>query len=85
VFYPFTLGIAIGLLGLALLLMASAMISGSEVAFFSLSPVDLNILENKETNSSRAVCRLLEDKERLLATIVVANNFVNVAIVIFRQ
>jgi putative hemolysin len=82
VFYPFTIGIAIGLLGLALLLLASAMISGSEVAFFSLSPVELNMLENKETNSSRAVCRLLDDKERLLATIVVANNFINVAIVI---
>ena len=83
VFYPFTIGIVMGLLGLAFLLMASAMISGSEVAFFSLSPVELNMLGNKETNSSQAVCRLLDDKERLLATIVVANNFVNVAIVIF--
>ncbi len=83
VFHPFTMGIAIGLLGLALLLMASAMISGSEVAFFSLSPVELNMLENRGTGSSRAACRLLEDRDRLLATIVIANNFVNVAIVIF--
>jgi putative hemolysin len=83
VFYPFTLGIGMGLLGLAGLLIASALISGSEVAFFSLSPVEQNQLEKRESNSSRIVCRLLKDQERLLATIVVANNFVNIAIVIF--
>jgi len=83
VFLPFTAGIGIGLLGLAILLLMSALISGSEVAFFSLSPSGLNTIEKGETNSSRVVCLLLEDQERLLATIVVANNFVNIAIVIF--
>ncbi|MFO7923446.1 MAG: gliding motility-associated protein GldE [Bacteroidales bacterium] len=82
VFYPFTVGIGIGLLGLVFLLGASALISGSEVAFFSLSPVENRQLEKKDSSASRIVCRLLDNQERLLATIVVANNFVNVAIVI---
>ncbi len=80
--YPFTFGIGLGLLGLIFLLMVSAMISGSEVAFFSLSPVNHNQLENKESNSSVIVSHLLDDQESLLATILVANNFVNIAIII---
>lgn len=83
VFYPFTVGIGIGMIGLVILLIASALISGSEVAFFSLSPVDLSQLERKKSRSGRTVSLLLDDQESLLATIVVANNFVNVAIVIF--
>ncbi len=82
VFHPFTAGIGLGLLGLAFLLVISALISGSEVAFFSLSPAGMSSIEKGETNSSRVVCRLLDDQERLLATIVVANNFVNIAIVV---
>ncbi len=82
VFYPFTIGIGLGLLGLAGLLVSSALISGSEVAYFSLSPVDLNQLEKKDSAASKTVLRLLENQEKLLATIVVANNFVNIAIVI---
>ncbi len=81
-FYPFSLLIGIGLLGLVLLLAGSAMISGSEVAFFSLSPRDLNQLEKKGSNSSRAALGMLDDPERLLATIVVTNNFINIAVVI---
>jgi putative hemolysin len=81
-FYPFSFLIGIGLLGLVLLLAGSAMISGSEVAYFSLSPMDLNQLEKKGSNSSRAALGMLDDPERLLATIVVTNNFINIAIVI---
>ena len=82
VLYPFSFGIAFGLLGLMLLLMGSAMISGSEIAFFSLSPHDLNELEKKGSNSSRLVLKMLNNQDKLLATIVVTNNFVNIAIVI---
>ena len=81
-FYPFSLGIGIGLLGLILLIVASALISGSEVAFFSLSPNNLNHLEKKKSNPGRVVSGLIDNQELLLATIVVANNFVNVAIII---
>lgn len=57
------------------------MMSGSESAFFSLSPADLKALDNGTTRGER-VLRLLNDSERLLATILVGNNLVNVAIVI---
>jgi putative hemolysin len=82
VFYPLNPGIGIGLSALIFLLVASALVSGSEVAYFSLSPLDLNNIEKQASKSSGIVTRLLEDQERLLATILVANNFINVAIII---
>ena len=82
VFYPFSFGIGLGLSGLVFLLIASALISGSEVALFSLSPHDLSQIEKKPTTASGIVRRLLDNQERLLATILVANNFINVAIIL---
>ncbi|MBQ8937115.1 MAG: DUF21 domain-containing protein, partial [Bacteroidaceae bacterium] len=78
---PPTLGAYIALaLGL-LLLLCSAFVSGSEIAFFSLSPADMNELEERRTSADRRVLQLLQDSERLLATILCSNNFVNVAII----
>ncbi len=69
-------------LGLAvLLLMCSALVSGSEIAFFSLSPADKAELEEERTTTDKRVMTLLDDSERLLATILCSNNFVNVAII----
>ncbi|MBP3828894.1 MAG: gliding motility-associated protein GldE [Bacteroidaceae bacterium] len=69
-------------LGLALvLLMCSAFVSGSEIAFFSLSPADMAELEERRTSTDSRILRLLDDSERLLATILCSNNFVNVAII----
>ncbi len=68
-------------LGLAIvLLMCSAFVSGSEIAFFSLSPADIAELRD-DSSADRLLRRLLDDSERLLATILCANNFVNVAII----
>lgn len=64
------------------LLVISALISGSEVAFFSLSPADKKTLEEGESRPQKTVIQLLEKPNRLLATILIANNFVNVAIII---
>jgi len=64
------------------LLALSALISGSEVAYFSLEPNDLNALKEKQTKTNKQVLKHLENKELLLATILISNNFVNVAIVI---
>ena len=69
--------LALGLL----LLLCSAFVSGSEIAFFSLSPADMNELEEERTSTDRRVLQLLKDSERLLATILCSNNFVNVAII----
>lgn len=65
-----------------LLLGASGFISASEIAFFSLSPVDLNRIDEKEHPSDVLIHSLLSRSQFLLATILIANNFVNVAVVI---
>ncbi len=67
---------------LVLLLLCSALISGSEVAFFSLAPADLNQLEETKEKSSERILLLLEKPKKLLATILIVNNFVNVGIII---
>lgn len=62
------------------LLFVSAMVSGSEVAYFSMKPADKEKLT--QSRRDRMVLRHLENPDKLLATILVTNNFVNVAIVI---
>ena len=71
--------IAIGLA--VLLLFASGFVSASEIAFFSLSPTDLSEIEEEEHTSDKRIMDLLQDSERLLATILISNNFVNVTII----
>ena len=71
--------IAIVLAGLRLLV--SGFASASEIAFFSLSPSDLNAIDEKKHPSDEKIRKLLDDTERLLATILITNNFVNVTII----
>lgn len=70
------------ILAMLLLLVCSALISGSEVAYFSLSPNDYAEIENGKLKSAKLLTSLIERPKRLLATILITNNFVNVAIVI---
>lgn len=68
---------------LLVLLLCSALISGAEVAFFSLSSIDLN--PDKDRTQSRRIAlvkKLLSDPKKLLATILVANNLINIAIIL---
>ena len=65
-----------------ILLMLSAMASGSEVAFFSLTPNDVEELESRSVSAAQRVVDLLSNPDRLLATILVANNMVNICLVI---
>lgn len=65
-----------------ILLMLSAMASGSEVAFFSLTPHDIEELEDRTDSAAQRVVDLLSNPDRLLATILVANNMVNICLVI---
>ena len=60
----------------------SALVSGSEVAFFSLGPAELEELENEQSKSSKVAIDLLDKPKQLLATILIANNFVNVGIIV---
>ena len=65
-----------------LLLVMSAMASGSEVAYFSLTHSDMDDIESSNTASASRVLDLLSNPDRLLATILVANNMVNICLVI---
>lgn len=64
-----------------LLLMVSAFVSGSEIAFFSLTQSELDKCAESDSVSDGRILHLLKDPERLLATILIANDFVNVGIV----
>jgi len=66
---------------LVLLFISSALISGAEVAFFSLSQTDLNELSN-ESKEANIIVTLLEKPRKLLATILITNNFINILIVL---
>jgi putative hemolysin len=76
-----SLGAIIALMLAILLLYASGFVSASEIAFFSLSPSDLNEIEEEKSPSDTKIKSLLEDSEHLLATILISNNFVNVTII----
>lgn len=71
-----------GVILLVFLLAFSAMISGAEVAFFSLTRTDLEEGLNRNGKTFSIIMRLLERPKKLLATILVANNFINIGIVI---
>ena len=70
------------LVALVLLLISSALISGAEVAFFSLSQTDLNTASESKSNKQKTVVKLLENPQKLLATILISNNFINILIVL---
>lgn len=67
---------------IVLLLFCSAMISAAEVALFSLSQNDLTKLSQQNPNKAQLVSQLLQKPKKLLATLLLANNFVNIGIVI---
>ena len=70
---------------LLLLFFISAMVSGSEVAYFSLTPNDIDSLKNEKSSTSKLIIRHLHVPDRLLASILIANNFVNIGIVVLAK
>ena len=76
-----TAGVIIAAVLAAILLFISGFASGSEIAFFSLTPSDLNELDPEKSTIDRNIQMLREDSERTLATILISNNFVNVTII----
>ncbi|MDZ7848521.1 MAG: CNNM domain-containing protein [Owenweeksia sp.] len=79
---PFELSYLILIFILMILLLGSALISGSEVAFFSLKGQDLEALRNDKKDVHEKLSELLNHPKSLLATILIGNNFINVGIVI---
>jgi len=76
-----TTGVVVAAVLAALLLCVSAFASGSEIAFFSLSPSDLSEIEDGKTSTDKKIWMLRDDSERTLATVLITNNFVNVTII----
>lgn len=76
-----TIGVIIAIFITVLLLFISGFASGSEIAFFSLSPNDINNLNPSRSSTDSKIQQLRENSERTLATILITNNFVNVTII----
>ena len=74
--------IIFGVVLLFVLLFCSALVSGAEVALFSLTQSDIEIASEENSKPIEIISKLLERPKKLLATILVANNFINIAIVI---
>ena len=67
---------------LLVLLFLSFVLSGSEVAFFSLTHKDVNLLKSKQSPGYKRIVDMLEKPKRLLASLLIANSFINIAIII---
>lgn len=81
-FIPPTASVLVAAILSCLLLFASGFVSASEIAFFSLSPSDLNELEQEHSSTDALINRLLSHSQKLLATILISNNFVNITIIV---
>jgi putative hemolysin len=82
IFNPISIPVIIALAVIVVLLISSALVSGSEVAFFSIDAKDRESLNSEKNPKATRVLDLLTKPKKLLATILIANNFVNIAIVI---
>lgn len=78
---PPTVGVWVAFGFVAVLLMCSGFVSASEIAFFSLKPADRSSIEEEKHPADAKVTRLLNDSEQLLATILISNNLVNIAVI----
>lgn len=72
----------LGIIGVFILLFCSAMVSAAEVALFSLTPNDLNKLNEENSRKGDLVSSLIQKPKKLLATLLLANNFLNIGVVI---
>ena len=77
-----SVGVVVALVLACLLLFCSGFVSASEIAFFSLTPSDLNEIEESDALSDRIISKLLGKSQKLLATILISNNFVNITITV---
>lgn len=80
-FRPISIGVFVAAILAAILLLLSGFASGAEIAYFSLSPQDIEDLSSEKSQNDRLIKILREDSERTLATILITNNFVNVTII----
>ncbi|HTG64736.1 MAG TPA: CNNM domain-containing protein, partial [Flavobacterium sp.] len=80
--YTLDLDLLFGFAGILVLLFRSAVVSGAEVALFSLSQKDIDDTLQENLSTGRILSELLQRPKKLLATLLVANNFINIGVVI---
>jgi putative hemolysin len=79
---PFSIGVTFAILGMLVLLVLTSAISAAESAFFSLSPADIEVLKESTNKTDLRIIELIDRPKRLLATLLISLNFLNMAIVI---
>lgn len=77
-----SVGVVVALVLACMLLFCSGFVSASEIAFFSLTPSELNEIEQGHSASDRLIEKMLAKSQKLLATILISNNFVNITITV---
>lgn len=82
VVYPFTPDLLIALIAILILLLISALVSGAEAAFFSLTPSEVSRIRNSKNSNDQTIKKLLGIPDKLLATILVTNNLLNIGIIV---
>lgn len=80
--YVIDSNVVFGFTGIVILLFCSALISGAEVALFSLSQKDIDKTLQENNSKGKIIVKLLEKPKKLLATLLVANNFINISIIL---
>ncbi|MFT7335141.1 MAG: putative hemolysin [Porticoccaceae bacterium] len=80
--YTIDTNLVYGFIGIAILLLCSALVSGAEVALFSLSQTEVDETTQGNPSKGKIISELLERPKKLLATLLVANNFINIGVVI---
>ncbi len=78
---PIDINVVVAILLVIFLLLLSGFASASEIAFFSLSPTDVESLDPDKSSSDKLIELLRDDSERTLATVLITNNLVNVAVI----
>ena len=76
------INLLIGFVGIFILLFLSAIVSGAEVALFSLSQKNIDDTLHENSSKGKIISKLLDRPKKLLATLLVANNFLNIGVVI---
>jgi CBS domain containing-hemolysin-like protein len=73
------------IIGVLVFLFISALIAAAEVAFFSLEPADLEVLKASTSSPEKKIVELLNKQKKLIATIVISHNLVNIGVVVLSE
>lgn len=82
---PFSISIAVAVISILFMLLLVALVSAAEASFFSLTPNDMDELQSSGSRIDSKILQLLEVPKRLLATLLISVNFINIAIVIINS